>query len=370
MQRRTTMKTALKGRAGAFDLPSIIVAVVVVGILTAGVLAAIFGIIPFAQDNGSKQDVAAVRTAEGVARTKDGKFMDTAGLTGAGYLPKQTTAAAGDLDRPAGDVVPVSSTEKLKAVAGVNAKGDCYIALGKSGTGKIFWGSEKGSDALELTPTDDPGCLTAIELKALVDSIGGFTAGYGPATPAVSGTVSSRTVAVFTWPSVDGATGYRVEYRINGGDWVSNADNQAQTTASIAASETDVVDARITARNSSGTSGYGTASVKLADRIIANGGFEDGLNFWTPSGAAAASGTAHSGAGSALLGDTSATPKTSSVSQSVNIPDSVNSTLTYSYAVYSSGVSYDCNDQFNVKLYNGTTLVRNVQSGCASITAS
>lgn len=57
---------AFKNEAGAFDLPSILVGVVVVGILTAGVLASIFGVIPFAQDKGAQQDLGAITTAQGV----------------------------------------------------------------------------------------------------------------------------------------------------------------------------------------------------------------------------------------------------------------------------------------------------------------
>ncbi|MCC3299237.1 hypothetical protein LJ757_15715, partial [Arthrobacter sp. zg-Y453] len=66
----------LKQSSGAFDLPSIMTGVIVVGILAAGVLAAIFGVIPYAQNNGAKQDLSSIRTAEGVAKAKDNRFMD------------------------------------------------------------------------------------------------------------------------------------------------------------------------------------------------------------------------------------------------------------------------------------------------------
>lgn len=74
-------------QSGAFDLPSILVGVVVVGILTAGVFAAIFGVIPFAQDRAAKQDLAAINTAQGVTYAKDGqRYKDIDALSEAALL--------------------------------------------------------------------------------------------------------------------------------------------------------------------------------------------------------------------------------------------------------------------------------------------
>ncbi len=319
------MKTALKGRSGAFDLPSIITGVVVVALLTAGVLATIFGIIPFAQDNGTRQDISAVRTAEGVAFAKDGKFTDVPGLVAAGYLSGKSASA--QQDPSVGDYyLRVDSTEKLKTVAGVNTKGDCYIALGKSGSGKIFWGSDKASDPQVLTPTDNPGCITADQLKALVASLGGFEGKFAPRDPAVTGTSTDETRATFTWDAVDTATGYRVESRINGRAWTVIDENQTATTSTVTANPSDVIDIRVTARNTGGDSGYGTATVKLPDALIANGGFENGLTSWAASGTAAASATTHTGFGAASL---TANGSTSTLSQSVNVPDNSFSTVTF-----------------------------------------
>lgn len=45
---RSSVKDTLRGRSGAFDMPSIVTGVVVLLILVAGVLATVFGIIPTA----------------------------------------------------------------------------------------------------------------------------------------------------------------------------------------------------------------------------------------------------------------------------------------------------------------------------------
>jgi type II secretory pathway pseudopilin PulG len=115
---------AFKNEAGAFDLPSILVGVVVVGVLTAGVLASIFGVIPFAQDKGAQQDLGAITTAEGVykAQTTEGKSygadlaaLQAANLVGAGIT---NVAAAGDSDEWA--AVSISKSGQVFAVTSKN----------------------------------------------------------------------------------------------------------------------------------------------------------------------------------------------------------------------------------------------------------
>jgi hypothetical protein len=358
-------RTALRSERGAFDLPSIITGVVVVAILTAGVLAAIFGIIPFAQDNASKQDISAVRTAEAVAKTKDGRFMDTAGLTAAGYLPGNAVTASGPAGGAGSDFARVAETVKLKAAVGVPADARCFLAVAKSGSGTIFYGTDVSAEAKLLNSTDDPGCLTKAELRALIDSIGGFEGGYAPQSPAVTGSVADRTTAVFTWPAVADATGYRVEARINDGDWTLKAENQTDTRSAVSAGEAETVEVRVAARNDSGDSEFATASVKLADPIVANGGFENALASWTTTGTASAAGSARTGAGSVLIGPGTGA-NTGLVKQTVTIPDNMYSTLTYSYDVDSSGgTTWDSADSFAVRLYNGATVVSTAQSSSA-----
>lgn len=125
-----------KNQSGAFDLPSILVGVVVVGILTAGVFAAIFGVIPWSQDRAAKQDLAAVNTAQGVSYAKDGGFQSKAGLVDAGLLGSELP---GELN--------------IRATA----DGECYVAVGISGTGDRFIISSDETSARELAP-DDTWC--------------------------------------------------------------------------------------------------------------------------------------------------------------------------------------------------------------------
>jgi alpha-tubulin suppressor-like RCC1 family protein/type II secretory pathway pseudopilin PulG len=171
-----------RNEGGAFDLPSILVGVVVVGILTAGVLATIFGIIPFAQDNAARQDVAAMNTAQGVAKAKDGRFMTTDELVAAGYLSSRIVEAAAE---PGTDnferVASTTSKGKGKGATGTNSTGSCYLTAAKSGTGTVFFSTSKNSTPQELTSTSTPDCLTPEMLQSLIDSIGGLTPSASPA---------------------------------------------------------------------------------------------------------------------------------------------------------------------------------------------
>lgn len=143
------LRSSSASQSGAFDLPSILVGVVVVGILTAGVLAAVFGVIPFAQDSGARQDLDATRTAQGVAKAKDGRFMDTAGLDDAGYAKARPRVAAA-----------------------TDAKGSCYVAVSRSATGKTFVATNTATSAVEISSSVDTSCVPDPVLDGLLNGVG------------------------------------------------------------------------------------------------------------------------------------------------------------------------------------------------------
>lgn len=132
---RTLVQRA-RSQAGAFDLPSIITGVVVVGILTAGVLAAIFGIIPFAQDKAAKQDLAAINTAQGVGYAKDGqKYRDLDALNESGLIkldPKKTEVFTG-------------------------SSGKAFTAIVDSGSGKRWYITHDDTEPRLWVPGGNPG---------------------------------------------------------------------------------------------------------------------------------------------------------------------------------------------------------------------
>lgn len=156
---QTRRPTAWSSQRGSFDLSSIVVGAVVLGILAAGVLTTVFGVIPWAQDEQAKQNLSAVRTAEGTHATTDKGFVDLAGLQAAKYLPTPADRVTVDAD----------------------PSGACYLAVAKSQSGKIFYSTDKFNDAREMTPTTtaSPGttvvpCLPAATVQDLVDDTGGY----------------------------------------------------------------------------------------------------------------------------------------------------------------------------------------------------
>lgn len=131
--RSTPSRSAVRNQSGAFDLPSILVGVVVVGIMTAGVLAAIFGVIPWTQTRAVKQDLTSVNTAQGVAYAKDGGFQSKVGLVDAGLL---SSGLPEDLDIRGAD------------------DGECYVAVGVASSGEKFIISNSETSPRELTKRD------------------------------------------------------------------------------------------------------------------------------------------------------------------------------------------------------------------------
>lgn len=155
-----------RNESGAFDLPSILVGVVVVGILTAGVLAAIFGVIPFAQDKGAQQDLDSIRTAEGVAKAQKGGYKTSPELISEGLIPGQG-----------------------KAAADIDAGGTCYAAVAKSGSGNFFFSTSITPSVKQLSDPSAVGCVSSAQVQAMIDSLGGSVpVPGGPAAGVISKT--------------------------------------------------------------------------------------------------------------------------------------------------------------------------------------
>ena len=122
-----------RSQSGAFDLPSILIGVAVVAILAVGVMAAVFGVIPWAQDRAAQQDLAAVSTAQGTAYAHGGSFAGKDALVSAGWLGQGTPAA---LDTK------------------TDADGKCYVAVTKSRAGTRYIVSSDKPDPRPAAPGD------------------------------------------------------------------------------------------------------------------------------------------------------------------------------------------------------------------------
>jgi type II secretory pathway pseudopilin PulG len=113
-------------------------------------------------------------------------------------------------------------------------------------------------------PIERAAILRASRLDSNASGIAVITTDSAPSAPKVSSSTSEPTNVTFSWPKVTTATGYTFEYQVNGGAWNIGFTNQTTQTYTVtSATHKDVVNARVTAINSIGNSGYGTSSVTI-----------------------------------------------------------------------------------------------------------
>ncbi|HEX9086497.1 MAG TPA: fibronectin type III domain-containing protein [Arthrobacter sp.] len=247
---------------------------------------------------------------------------------------------------------------------------DCSAEPGQVFTAQLFQGSNSTGGLVQIIDKasgkclDVPGgSLSAVQLAFATCSGAGTQSWYmpglattltaalqqpqpaqlTPSAPAnLSATAYPATTANFSWAAVKDATGYHVDYRLNGGTWQVQSDTQTATTVSFAGSPNDVFDVRVTAKNATGESGYSTASLTLPGLTVINGSFENGMTGWTTGGSTQATAVAggHSGNYSALVGNVASTD--GSVSQTVQVASSGTSTLSFWYSPRSGEPSCGC----------------------------
>jgi len=113
-------------------------------------------------------------------------------------------------------------------------------------------------------PIERAAILRVSRLDSNASGVAVITADTAPASPKVSSSTSEPTNVTFKWPKVATASGYTFEYQINSGGWNTGFTNQPTQTFTVTnATHKDVVNARVTAINSAGNSGYGTSSVTV-----------------------------------------------------------------------------------------------------------
>jgi hypothetical protein len=143
------LKTVLASTRGAFDLTSVLVGAAVVAILVGGTAVTTFGVIPWAQDNGARQNLSAVNTAQSVAKIRDGKFLDTPGLTGASYIASGPSLAVG-----------------------ADTVGSCWVGFSRSDAGQTFYATSAMSDPKLFSTGLDTGCVAKTEQRQLAMAVG------------------------------------------------------------------------------------------------------------------------------------------------------------------------------------------------------
>ena len=118
--------------------------------MTLGVAALVFGAIPFTQNKASAQDLAAVRTAQGMAKVQSGRYLSLGSLRNAGYItPSETLAVATD------------------------PGGTCFVSVSRSGSGELLIATDESPTPVELAGAPDPGCVSPATVDELAAKAGG-----------------------------------------------------------------------------------------------------------------------------------------------------------------------------------------------------
>jgi len=109
----------LQSTRAALDLASIMIGVIVIGIIGGITAATVFAVIPWAQDNAAKSSLSSIATAESAYAGFNARFGTSTELTTQKLIQASTSF-----------------------VVATNASGNCYVAVSKSPTKKLFYSTD------------------------------------------------------------------------------------------------------------------------------------------------------------------------------------------------------------------------------------
>ena len=107
------------------------------------------------------------------------------------------------------------------------------------------------------------GTIRATKLDIYASSTAPTAVPVIPSAPAVIASTPTASSATFTWPVVGGATTYNIDYNINGGAWIAGFSGSSARTYTVNTGRNNIINVRVRATNTAGTSGYGTTAVTI-----------------------------------------------------------------------------------------------------------
>ena len=175
------VKEAFKNEAGAIDLASIMVGIIVIGLIGGVIAATVFAVIPWAQDNAAKQQLDSIAAAQssyvGLSADKGDAHFGGKTLTAVVGPPASFTltidASAKKVGGEGAGATAISESlfDGGAAKVGIAQWGTGnaahYGAAAKSASGKTFYISDA-----KTQPTDSTTAPTAnTELAAVVNAV-------------------------------------------------------------------------------------------------------------------------------------------------------------------------------------------------------
>lgn len=129
------MKKLRKSSKGLFDLPSIMVGIIITAILGLAAAATFFVVIPWLQDNQARDVLTSIQVAETTARQDLGQYTDYTTLQNNGWLVKQKLNVC---------VTPSGNTYKAFVIS---ASGKVFQLDSATGTSDVFTGTKSCTPA-------------------------------------------------------------------------------------------------------------------------------------------------------------------------------------------------------------------------------
>jgi hypothetical protein len=206
--RPKNLRAILRGNAaGAIDLASVMVGVLVLGIIGGTISATVFAVIPWSQDEAAKSTLSSVRIAEStyLVNSPTGSYADLATLQGPSSF---SASGSGSPRQPAASVTaagaPLLQTGVLPLTVIADNQG--WAAASTSASGAIFYATSINT----TVSTDVPVLPDGLDVAALT---GGDGSGDGGTRPVVV-TPASQTVRLHLWTQ-DAASGPVWDIQIN-----------------------------------------------------------------------------------------------------------------------------------------------------------
>ena len=175
------MKEAFTNEAGAIDLASIMVGIIVIGLIGGVIAATVFAVIPWAQDNAAKQQLDSVASAQsayiGLSADKgDTRFgggaisvTTTAGVST--YVYAKNTVVGGDVTVTEKLFDAASTTKLAIGMWGTGQFGGAhYGAAAKSASGKTFYITDAKTQPTLVVTASFPDTATS-EIGVIVNSV-------------------------------------------------------------------------------------------------------------------------------------------------------------------------------------------------------
>jgi len=149
------VKDAFKNEAGAIDLASIMVGIIVIGLIGGVIAATVFAVIPWAQDNAAKQQLDSVVAAQSA-------YVGLSADDGAGNVGQIKFGSAADLTTK-----NLFDANAAKVSIATNGQGTAahYGAAIASSSGKVYYVTDK--------KTQPTGVDTAAAAKTAVVAVTG-----------------------------------------------------------------------------------------------------------------------------------------------------------------------------------------------------